>query len=346
MELIYGDSICKSLIDVAPTRIAVAYIGSDWRKFINLDLLDEIIASPTLGSNPGAIRELVIKLGWGNVHFLTRLHSKIYIGETKAALGSFNLSKNGLGANTGSLEEAGVLVDKAEFIAQLLELYDYYKKSATQSFPSIQDKELALKSLEDAYNIAASARIITSGEHNAGMRSITDFTPLCDDDFYITPWEKLDLSFNYDVIAARFPQINSSTIRHVFSDTFPFSPSCCSQLKKGRWILYWKTTNKGKLDHRSTPTWMLIDDIIVNGATNPGYELLAVEINGHNGLSPPFELTDNVIKAFVQTLESKEFLLFTTSSVPEDAEWSIKNTFPLFKRFISEWKRASKDATN
>ena len=39
MELIHGDLIRKSLSDVAPTKIAVAYIGADWKKFIDPDIL-------------------------------------------------------------------------------------------------------------------------------------------------------------------------------------------------------------------------------------------------------------------------------------------------------------------
>jgi hypothetical protein len=341
MKLIHGDLIRKSLSDVAPTKIAVAYIGADWKEFIDPDILGEIIVSPTLGSNPGAIREIVVKLGWDNVHFLTRLHSKIYIGETKAVLGSFNLSNNGLGAKTGDLEEAGVIFDNVEFIEELSGLYDYYKKSAELSFCSTRDKEIALKLLEDAHNIAVSTQVITSGEIGVGKRNLNDFTPLCDDDFYITYWYTSDLLLNDDVIHEVFPETISRKIEQVFSDRITFSPIDSNQLKKGRWILYWKQTSKGYLDLRSAPKWMLIDEIVENGGKNPGFELVVFERNAHDRLSPPFDLSRDVIRALKQTLCNNKFLPFTSRYASDDMVWSIKDTFPLFKDFVAEWKRAN-----
>ena len=62
-----------------PTHIAVAYVGRDWDQLIDCSQLKEIIVSPTLGTNPRAVDELVEKFGWEHVHFLDELHAKIYL---------------------------------------------------------------------------------------------------------------------------------------------------------------------------------------------------------------------------------------------------------------------------
>ncbi len=109
-----SSDISEALEKVAPERIAVAYVGIDWREFISAKNLKEIIISPTLGSNPIAISEIVKEIGWENVHFLNNLHSKIYISDYSVIIGSANLSKNAMGNN--GLYESCVLTDDKQII--------------------------------------------------------------------------------------------------------------------------------------------------------------------------------------------------------------------------------------
>ena len=62
MNLIKSDETKKAIKECNPSRIAVAYIGKDWRDFINPKNIVEIIISPTLGSNPVAIQEIATQL--------------------------------------------------------------------------------------------------------------------------------------------------------------------------------------------------------------------------------------------------------------------------------------------
>jgi hypothetical protein len=47
--------ISNKLKEIEPAQIAVAYVGADWKSFLNSDHIENIIISPTLGSNPRAI---------------------------------------------------------------------------------------------------------------------------------------------------------------------------------------------------------------------------------------------------------------------------------------------------
>ena len=75
--------IRDGLSRIKPSRIAVAFVGSNWRDFVPAHYLEEIILSPTLGSNPKAIEDLFKELSPARVHFLDELHSKIYLGKSQ-----------------------------------------------------------------------------------------------------------------------------------------------------------------------------------------------------------------------------------------------------------------------
>ena len=44
---------------VQPDRIAVAFIGINWQEYVDISSIKEIIVSPTLGSNPRAIENIM-----------------------------------------------------------------------------------------------------------------------------------------------------------------------------------------------------------------------------------------------------------------------------------------------
>jgi len=118
---------------LAAGRLAVAYIGADWREYVDARSLKNVIVSPTLGSNPHAIADLVREIGWDNVHFLDNLHAKIYLGQGAALLGSANLSQNAFG--DGNLFEAMVLVRGESATAKLDRTVNAYFYEAKLSRP-------------------------------------------------------------------------------------------------------------------------------------------------------------------------------------------------------------------
>ncbi|WGS51118.1 phospholipase D family protein [Paraburkholderia sp. D15] len=109
MKFVHGNDIQRGLRKISPSQIAVAYVGIDWKAYILPEKLQDIVLSPTIGTNPVAIVEIAEAIGWEHVHFLDNLHAKIYLGEHGAAVGSFNLTANGLSA--ACLQEAGFLVE-------------------------------------------------------------------------------------------------------------------------------------------------------------------------------------------------------------------------------------------
>ena len=111
------EALREALVDIRPRRAAVAYIGAAWRDLLgDASELEELVVSPTAGSNPWALEEICEELDWHNVHFLERLHAKIYIGPGRVIVGSPKLSSNGFdaGVDGSGLFEAVVLSSEPE----------------------------------------------------------------------------------------------------------------------------------------------------------------------------------------------------------------------------------------
>jgi hypothetical protein len=115
MQLLFTPKkIRESITKVRSSKIAVAYVGLGWDRYISRTDIKEIIVSPTLGTNPKAIEAIAALLGFDNVHFLENLHAKIYIGAHSAVIGSCNLSDNGL--SDAGLIEAAVYLDTIDSV--------------------------------------------------------------------------------------------------------------------------------------------------------------------------------------------------------------------------------------
>lgn len=320
MKLISGSMIKSSMHTAMPNRIAVAYIGADWKEYICEEHLSEIIVSPTIGSNPYAIRQLVARLGWDNVYFLDNLHSKMYLGKKHALVGSFNLSANALSAE--SLEEAGFIVEDSETLQELSSLFERYKSLANFQYPTLEKKLLRLQGLQDMWNSATSTQII----RNDKIKScFLDYEPLSDDDFYVCcTWG--DVEYNEEIIGR---DIDDAVIK----DYVAFLET--DELKKNRWILCWSARNDGLPDERSTPYWIYIDDIVPQGAKDTVYTKLAISRSDRVEPQRPFELEERDIKAMRAVLGSGRFPEFLGNY---SEEWSIAPTIPRFRQFIDAVK--------
>lgn len=151
--LVTSHEIREALSDIKPKQVAVAYVGSGWSKFVNANRLKEIRVSPTLGSNPKAIEELMNAIGYENVYFLDELHAKIYLDKNAAVIGSCNLSDNAMG--DGGLLECAVLIDESEHIKTPHDTFDGYKNVAKEKYPTRKEKiEKLRKLLKDSDAVA------------------------------------------------------------------------------------------------------------------------------------------------------------------------------------------------
>ncbi len=93
--------------------IAVAYVGADALDFLPVPSGLVIYCWPQAGgTNPSAVEDLV--RSGAKVHFVRRLHAKVYWSRTRGALvGSANLTANALGEQ--ALQEAAVLLPPDAF---------------------------------------------------------------------------------------------------------------------------------------------------------------------------------------------------------------------------------------
>jgi len=151
MKILTNYSLYKQAIKkIEANKVAVAYIGADYNQFINAKKLKEIIVSPTVGSNPYAISSLIKSIGISNVHFIDNLHSKLFIGQKGAIIGSANLSRNALGG-TG-LIELGVLFETKKELALVNRLFEEYKIKAKTLYKNSLSKEKQIENLYVSHN--------------------------------------------------------------------------------------------------------------------------------------------------------------------------------------------------
>ncbi|MDH0731552.1 phospholipase D family protein [Pseudomonas sichuanensis] len=315
MKLLHGSGIKQALREIAPRQVAVAYAGKDWRDYLSTDHLQEIILSPTIGSNPFAISALVSQLGWERVHFLDNLHTKLYLGKDAAALGSFNLTANGLSAE--GLEEAGYLVTEQQAVDELRQLFDSYLNKAHANYPNVEAKSTRLKTLHTLWGQAMRTGVIrTEGEDE----SLSTFLPFADNVYICGVSGEVD--YNEDVV-------DSSIIEQ----TMTFRDD--EEIERDKWILCWPSDRKGYPRLRMKPYWMRIDEVYSNGALDETYSRLAVERNDRSAVPPPFELTPSVVAALYATLKQERFKAFLWLEDP----WYVAPTLPLMPDFLAEVER-------
>lgn len=311
MQLVHGSEIQRALREVLPTRIAVAYVGIDWATYIEAKLLKEIVLSPTLGTNPSAIMEIADQLGWENVHFLDNLHAKIYLGESKAAVGSFNLTANGLSAE--GLEEAGFVVQDSRALAGLDALLESYKSQAVAMYPTTKEKLERVAALRAQWDRAVKTGAI---RNDAKPKELQEYQSVAPDEFYVC-WVAGEVQYNEDVVPMG-----------MVNDAVSFLED--DKVQPDRWILCWCARNDGFPDERRKPYWLHVDEVLPNGALDEQYTKLAIERNDRCQLPPPFELTDSAVSALRAILNSGRFPAFRANDNP----WSINPTLPQLPAFL------------
>lgn len=293
MKILFDNEIQGAVARCKPSKIAVAYIGIDWMTFIpDIHFLEAVIVSPTLGSNPCAITDLVKQIGWEKVFFLNELHAKTYVGDKTAVIGSANLTKNGLSGE--GLVELCVEIDTEEALTKVNKTFDDLKRRAQKQYPTIESKKMRLKELEQTLGAAIANRLIRN--ENRSNRSFLDFEPLGEDHFYVLWYQPVECEYSDDVKA----------VQSLIVDEMHFSLN--DKPEKNKWALVWRITNSSLPHSKVKPRWLYIHEIFEDGVTKEGYEYpkCAIQRKDLEVPPPPFELTGDVAAAFKIVVQEKD----------------------------------------
>lgn len=284
MKLLIGTEIQQAVHSCNVYRVAVAFIGRDWNAFISdVQDLQEVIISPTLGSNPDAITDIVRQLGWNKIYFLDELHAKIYIGSEAAIIGSANLTRNGLSGE--GLVELCVEVNREENLNELSRFFEKLKEQAQRQYPTKGSKIAQLKKLRTSWN-SAFVNNLTSDKHR-NICSFTDFELLGDDDFYVVWYQAESVTYSDEV----------ENIKAIMNNDMHFAS--CDRVEKDHWALIWRYSDNSGTARAMKPEWMYIHEVFENGVIDEGYEYPKCAIEKKiKKPNPPFELTNDVRAAF------------------------------------------------
>lgn len=329
MNILSGKEIQKTIKKCNPSKIAVAYIGADWESFVDPKNLEAIILSPTLGSNPKAIKDLVKKIngGWESVYFLDELHAKIYLGDEVAVVGSSNLTKNGLDGGDNSLLELCVEISDKSSIREIGDAFSNFQALAKKRYPESQDKKNRLVELENLWNAALVNKVVVNGNKTAP--SLKDFDVLANDEFYVCWYQSPRSETDYTENAKAFTSIASDEMEVAHGE----------KINKNKWMLTWKINNDGTPHKTADLDWMYIHDIIENAVVSEyGYTTIAIEREDMEKPEVPFELTKEVSRAFKKIVTQEDMVDYFVQDINEYEGFLIEKSIPGLKELVSRMK--------
>ncbi|UFS69506.1 phospholipase D family protein [Geomonas sp. RF6] len=292
--------IAESVRKCAPTCIAVAFIGTDWKEYVeNPRELAAVIVSPTIGTNPRAVTDLAKTIGWERIFLLDELHAKIFIGETSAVVGSANLTKNGL-SGLRLIEACVEIRDEGE-LRVLTELFSELRRRAEKRYPDKEAKKRKIAELQSVWNAAVVSGAMA--ETRSGS-SFLDFELVGRDDFYVVWYQPVEVAFSEDVKA----------IESVIANDIHFAKG--DQVQKHKWALLWHITGSGKPSAKR-PYWLYIHELFKNGVVEPGYGYpqCAVQRSDLPVPSPPFEITKEIANAFRKAVQDEDVAKYLVQSL-------------------------------
>jgi hypothetical protein len=327
-----AEQLRNALNEIKPTKIAVAYVGAGWEKYILLKHLKEIIVSPTLGSNPKAIKEIMDKIGVDNVHFLDNLHSKLYLGKQSALLGSSNLSKNGF-HDSGKFE-AGVVLNASLSLKKLDDIFEGYKEQAIKDYPTPESKIEKLKQLIKLWQIAIWHGVDTACNDEESP-SIGAYEPSHLNRIHIAWYTAGVPDYNEEEIGAKIPDAIGVSPNEYFSSMNSFHSN--SLVRAGDWILNWQSNNDGSPRMRGDNIyWVHVHHVVPNGIRNEYYPMLAGQAEERKCPPLPFDLDDRTIQLIREALRSGQFpeLLSTY-----DDPWQLEPADEVVPEFLNYIKK-------
>lgn len=272
-------------------------------------------------------------LGDENVYFLDSLHSKIYLGDNAALLGSCNLSDGGI-ADGGRLETAILLTDSA-IRQQLSAQIDHYKKQANERYDTTQKKLAQLKVLKEQSDRA----------QWYGIADIDPKSPVIHD--YKSRLERIHVvwcgsrgdEFNEEQIGLTVHEAKDVGAEAYFSCTLQFREE--DDVVPGDWVLCWRCNDNGMPRKNGDVSWMHVHRVVPGGFRTDDYPKLAGEAKSEflRRPAPPFALDVATKELIRQTLASGRFPTLLSTN---DAIWSLKPADDVTPEFIQALREASR----
>jgi hypothetical protein len=334
MEILKGFDIANGIKQIKPHKIAVAFIGNDYDNYLDdscLKSLESIVLSPTEGSNPKAISKLVNTIGWEKVHFLSRLHAKIYIGRDETIIGSSNLSRNGLIGDCSGLYEICVKIESGD---EFDEIFNEILNEAREEFPDEQSKQKALDELYRIYNKRKSMKLDRGSDESMDFM---DYDWNTNEHFYMTYYGTG--SGNYTEETEKC--IDKDDIKDSIS--FVENDGICDN----KWVFCWKCYNNKNKACKTNPSWLYINKIVPkgfndgvydNGTPSPYTKLVAqLKSFSSNRLrpKPPFKITKEFAESFRNVIERKQYgILFNDPYIA-----SSKKIADIMPKFLADIKK-------
>lgn len=299
--LIKPGSIAERLKELHPTHIAVAYVGLGWENYIHATSLKSVVVAPTFGSNATAIRQLIARLGIGNVHFLDHLHAKIFWSASQAMVGSSNLSDNGLQGD-GGLIEAGVVVSDQEHVRQLKGFYQSLVDEAESRYDTPGKKYEQLNNLE-ALNQRASLGRLLKGKTSTKWKGVpvATFDTGANRRIHVCPYES-DLKIKKPVIKKSIPGKTQATYEVLYDNVMGFLAK--DDIREGDWILCIEVDlQKMVAKPNGELEWMYVDYVVEEASTSKPYTTVAIQERARKSWEVPFRLdaaTKRAIRAVIE----------------------------------------------
>lgn len=334
MLLLEKPTIAAAIQDIAPSHIAVAYIGTDWEEFIDTARLKQLIVSPTIGTNPHALKDVAQRIGWENVFFLDELHAKLYLSTTRAALGSFNLTANGIGV--GGLIETGIIVDQLDAVAELFEHFEHLRSLAEARYPTTDSKRIRLQQLTAQWNHAHAQGILLS---EATIRSLHDYIPNNSRDFDVCWFRNVQVDVDLATIRKAVPELTGDVLEEIASDWTTALDD--DPVEENSWVLLWQCRNDGLPNNSVRLRWLYVHKVVRKAVDDGSYTTLLFQIKGGKIPPAPFCLTPEADAALKAVLKLDAYCTFRPPV--HDAEaWSLVTPRERLVSFIEEAKRTAR----
>ncbi|SDO28343.1 PLD-like domain-containing protein [Vreelandella arcis] len=338
MVITVPEKLRSTLAEVAPTHVAVAYLGSGWQEYLtNLDALEAIVVSPTIGSYPGALTELLDEANQHDfrVYFRNTLHAKLFVGDDACLIGSANLSQNGF---DGGLNEAAVYLTDSKSVDQAHDVFETLKQGAVHD----TDKQRSMiRELWPKWNLARRNNVLPNEGGERPQGTILDWKP---------GYECVWLAW---VDKDEKPILNESNVREAVPEIGVHQPEQYfdgytnlvegDDVRVGDWLIIWVAKGDSTPNLGMSPYWMRVDQLISGGVVEDGeedYTLLAVMLPSHSDVTPPFDIDgDPVVKHLIkQLLASGDYpkLMWSVDNAP----WCFTEAWEDNQRFLVELQQA------
>jgi hypothetical protein len=283
------EALREALRDIRPRRAAVAYVGAAWRDLLgDAPELKELVVSPAAGSNPWALEQICEALDWENVHFLERLHSKIYIGPGRVIIGSPNLSSNGFDANIdgSGLFEAVVLSSESEIRRDAEEEFARLRAIARSEYPDKPAMQRRIEAMKAARAALDEAQRKATSRMDAAARPLSFHSYQLDAPRHriFVEWYTLDDSDGGEEGDVDFLDLNLRSGK--------------DRIRVGDWILIWRATDAGGVHKTPKLAWLRVDEVRENRGENDEYVDQVAQRRKVRGALAPFEITPELTEAF------------------------------------------------